>query len=240
MSEENKSDTITIKKDSLWKYSTFILAALVVVGAFVFFSDNGSVTGNVANNGALPAPPQTEVTLGNDVKDDAILGDENAEVTIYEFTDFQCPYCGRHHTQTFPEIKSQYVDTGKVKYVIADFPLTSIHPMAQPAAESAECVREQGGDESYFEYVDKLFTNQQTLSNENFNIWSKEMGYDISACLSSGKYTAEVQKDAQVAQAAGGRGTPFFVVVGKNGKGTVVSGAQPFSAFQQVIEQKLA
>ncbi|MEK6826140.1 MAG: DsbA family protein, partial [Nanoarchaeota archaeon] len=70
--------------------------------------------------------------------------------------------------------------------------------------------------------------------------WASELGYDISSSLDSGKYRSEVQKDSKDAQAAGGTGTPFFVIVGSDGKGTVLSGAQPFSAFKQLIDSKLA
>jgi len=239
-------DTITIKKDDLWKYSTFVLGALVIVLAFTAFGDNGGVSGNaVGGNAPTPTPsaaPPTQQLGGAtaDADDDAFIGDADAPVTVIEFTDLQCPFCERHHSQVYPQIVSQYVDTGKVKYVARDFPLTSIHPLAAPASEAAECVREQSDDATYFEYVDKIFDNQQSLSQDNLRTWATELGYDISACMSSGKYKAEVQKDSQDAQAAGGRGTPFFVIVNSDGEGTPVSGAQPFSAFQQAIEAALA
>ena len=136
-------------------------------------------------------------------------------------------------------IKSQYVDTGKVKIVFRDFPLNSIHPLAQPAAEAAECVREKGKDEAYWKMHDKIFENQQALSNDNLKKWAKELGYDISSCLDSGKFRSEVQKDTSDAQAAGGQGTPYFVIIGSDGKGTPLSGAQPFDAFKQIIDAKL-
>jgi len=88
--------------------------------------------------------------------DDAVLGDPNAPVTIIEFSDFQCSFCARFHSQTLPQIKSQYIDTGKVKLIYRDFPLHSIHPDAQKAAEAAECAGDQG---KYYEYHDLLFSS---------------------------------------------------------------------------------
>ena len=141
MKEETneKSETITISKNQMWKYSTFVLAALVVVLAFVAF--NGERTGNVVNN--PPAAPTaqaiTQPTTANaDADDDPVLGNKNAPVEIIEFSDYQCPFCRKFWTETLPSIKTEYIDTGKVKFVYRDFPLTSIHPSAEPAAEAGD------------------------------------------------------------------------------------------------------
>lgn len=247
------SDTITIKKDSLWKYSTFILVVIVIIGGFVVFvGDNGSITGNVVANNPSPtgAPSRpSQVTASAD--DDPVLGDKNAPVEIIEFSDYQCPFCRKFWTETLPQIEKEYIDTGKVKFVYRDFPLDSIHPAAQPAAEAANCVREKGGDEAYYKMHDKIFQEGNILDGGDpitgpvrgtaqFGVgelkeWAKDLGYEIDGCLDSGKYASEVQKDLADGQAAGGQGTPYFVINGKP-----LSGAQPFSAFKQVIEAELA
>lgn len=227
---ESQGETITIKKETFWKYATFALAAFLVIGAFVFFNNN-SPTGNViAPN---PASPDGKVDVP--IGDSPVLGDANAPVTIIEFSDYECPFCGSFAKQTLPLIKSEYVDTGKVKIVFKDFPLTSIHPFALSAAEAARCVGEQGGDEAYFKMHDKIFDNQASLSTSNLKIWAKELGYDIDKCLDSGKHRDAALKDASQAQAAGVRGTPHFLINGKS-----LSGAQPFSAFKQAIDAELA
>jgi len=239
MSEEEKQNnemTISISKDKLWKYSTFILLAVVVIGGFIMFTgDNG----NTGTTGNVVAPTGNGNTGGSAVSasidNDAVLGNKDAKVTIIEFSDYQCPFCERFWSQTLPLIKSEYIDTGKVKFVFRDFPLTSIHPQAQKAAEATECVKKQGGDEAFYEMHDKIYENQAQLSESNLKVWAKELGYDISTCLDSGEMRAEVSKDLADAQAAGGRGTPYFVI-----NGQALSGAQPFSAFQQVIEAELA
>jgi len=233
------SDEIKISKKNLWMYSTFVLIAVVVIAGVLMFSGgsgSGSGTGNSVGG-----------TVSASIDDDAVLGDANAPVTIIEFSDYQCLFCRKFWTETLPSIKSEYIDTGKVNLVYRDFPLASIHPMAQPSAEAAECVREFGGDEAYFEYHDKMFEEQNLLgagtiqyTTADLKSWASELGYNIASCLDSGKYASEVQKDTRDAQAAGGTGTPYFVVIGSDGKGTALSGAQPFSAFKQAIDSKLA
>ena len=112
-------------------------------------------------NDAQPSQPSAPSRVEGDLKDDDVVqGDANAPVTIVEFSDFQCPYCGRNFEQTYPQIKKLYIDTGKVKYVMRDFPL-NFHPEAQKAAEAAGCAEEQG---KFWEMHDKLFSNQQDLS----------------------------------------------------------------------------
>ncbi|MBI3334227.1 DsbA family protein [Candidatus Pacearchaeota archaeon] len=228
MSEE----TITIKKESLWKYTTFVLLALLVVGAIVFFT-KGDSTGYAVNTGTNPSP--SGVTAANvDADDDAVLGDSDAPVTIIEFSDYECPYCGKHYTETYPQLKREYIDTGKVKLVFRDFPL-SFHPNALPAALAAECVKEKGGDDAYFAYHDILFENQATLSTANMKAWADELGYNIDSCLDSQKYADEVREDTADGSAAGVQGTPSFFINGRQ-----LSGAQPYSAFKQAIDAALA
>ena len=193
--------------------------------------------------------------------DDAVLGDSNAEVTIIEFSDYQCPFCRKFWTETYPELKSQYVDTGKAKIIFRDLPLDTncnrnlgnqLHPMACKSAEAAECVREKAGDLGYWKFHDKMFSEQNildsgsasasvtktvTYTDDDLKKWAKDLGYEISSCLDSGKYKSEIMKDISDAGLAGGSGTPYFVIK-KSGeeKGTALSGAQPLSAFKAVID----
>src|SRR3989338_10775012 len=95
---------------------------------------------------------------------DPVLGDSRAHVTIIEFSDYQCPFCGKFVQETLPQLKQEYITTGKVKLVYRDFPL-EIHPEAQPAALAAECAKEQN---KYWEYHDQLFKNQDSLSASNY------------------------------------------------------------------------
>ena len=247
--EEEK--TITLKKSDLWKYSTFLLMAVVIIGGFFMFTgDKTAVTGNTVTQ----QQPDTQPSIVKaSVDDDPVLGNANAEITIIEFSDYQCPFCRKFWTETLPSIQKEYIDTGKVKFVFRDFPLDSIHPAATPAAESANCVKEKGGDEAYFKMHDKIFQEGNILDGGDpitgpvkgtaqftavdLKKWAKDLGYDISSCLDSGKYKSEIQKDLADAQAAGGQGTPFFVIIKSGEKeGIPLSGAYPFNTFKQVID----
>lgn len=252
MSEETKTkkknDMITIKKDDLWKYSTVVLGVvLILVVAFAVLPGKNKTGNGVVPPTGLPSQP-SQVTVSED--DDPVLGDEDAPVTIIEFSDYQCPFCRKFWTESFQQLKKEYIDTGKVKFVYRDFPLDSIHPAATPAAEAANCVREEGGDEAYFEMHDKIFQEGNILDGGDpitgpvrgtaqfgateLKEWANDIGYNIDSCLDSGKYRSEVQKDLSDATSAGGQGTPYFVINGKP-----LSGAQPYSVFKQIIDAEL-
>jgi protein-disulfide isomerase len=245
MSEEktkSNAGTVTFKKTTLWKVGTFVFAALFVLSFFGGFNGFGSGGSVGTGTGSAVAPtnpsaPNEPSKVSASADDDARIGSPDAPVEIIEFSDFQCPFCARA-APTVKQILDEYGDD--VTFVYRDFPLDSIHPFATPAAIASECVREEGGDDSYFEYHDKIFANQGALSDASLKSWAQELGYNIDECLDSQKYLDEVRKDLADAQAAGGRGTPYFVIIGSDGEGTPLSGAQPFSAFKQIIDAKLA
>lgn len=229
-----------------------LIAAVVLSGALVFVgtqvncdSDElkAAVVDGVAEfveNGP-PAEEPADVTDLSD--DDAFIGDEDAPVTIVEFSDYQCPYCSKFYNDAYPELKENYVETGKVKIVFRDLPL-SFHAGAYPAALAAECVRAQAGDEGYFEMHNKLFENQSVLSGEYQEIadalasFAQEVGVDADMydeCVANDTYKDEIIADIEAAQSVGIDGTPSFVI-----NGEVLVGAQPYSTFAQVIEKALA
>ena len=230
-----KDETITMKKTTIWQIATGVLAVLLIISIFTggFGRKEVNVANNNAGNDEIPTGI-ANVNAEDYVDDDPSLGNKNAPVTIVEFSDFQCPYCSRFRTQTFDQIKEQYIDTGKVRFVYRDFPLSSIHPIAQKAAEASECADEQN---KFWEYHDKIFLNQPSLSVDNLKLWAKELSLDIAkfnSCLDSGKYANEVKKDLSDATKVGGQGTPYFLV-----GNTQLSGAYPFDAFKQAIDAQL-
>jgi len=167
------------------------------------------------------------------IDDDAVEGDPNAPVTIIEFSDYECPFCERFYSQTLDQIRNQYIETGKVKIVFRDFPL-SFHQQAQKAAEAAECAGEQG---KYYEMHDKLFESGVSGGVDSFKKYAEELEMnkdDFNSCLDSGEMASEVQKDFQDGQKFGVRGTPAFFINGK-----MISGAQSFAIFQQAIDEEL-
>src|SRR3989344_2589058 len=191
----------------------------------------GTPSDSGADSGANTGTP-----INVEIGESPVKGKENAPVTIVEFSDYQCPYCGRFFEETLPSIQKSYIYTGKVKLVYKDFPL-GFHENAQKAAEAARCVREQKGDIGYFKMHDKIYGNQESLSVENFKIWARSLGANgekFDTCLDSGKFADVVKADADYGQSIGVSGTPAFFINGK-----MLSGAQPYSVFEQAINAAL-
>jgi protein-disulfide isomerase len=172
-------------------------------------------------------------------------GSSNAALTLIEFSDYQCPYCGRHARETVPLLKKEYVEKGKVRYVFFDMPLESIHPLAFKSAEASRCAGEQG---KYWEMHDRLFANQQAL--EPWSAHAKALGLDVAAfeaCMSGNRYATAVRADMVTAQSLGINGTPAFLVALTDPtnptkvKGlTLMRGAQAFGSFKLELDRALA
>jgi protein-disulfide isomerase len=220
----------------------FAAVGIFVLGMFTHAmveSDDGGGTAAqaaAANNGAAAAVAQPTVaprpTVEATVDDDPAQGPQDAPVTMIEFSDFQCPYCARFQQDTLPQILSNYGD--KIRFVYRDFPLTGLHANAQNAAEASECADDQG---KYWEYHDILFQNQAALDVQSLEGYAASLGLDTAAfndCLTSHKYEQEVNKDLQDGENAGVQGTPSFFI-----NGTLITGAQPYAAFQAAIEAAL-
>ncbi|MBI1818201.1 MAG: thioredoxin domain-containing protein [Deltaproteobacteria bacterium] len=157
-------------------------------------------------------------------------GPANAPVTIIEFSDFQCPYCGRAE-QTVEQVLSTYKD--KVRLVYRDYPL-SFHEHAQRAAEAAHCAGDQG---KYWEYHALLFKNQTALEDTNLEQYAADLQLDkdkFKQCLDDGKYAAQVAKEVEVGNSVGVSGTPAFFINGR-----FLSGALPFESFKEIIDEIL-
>ena len=252
--QAKKEETIQISKTTLWQIISGVFLVLLVIsiftGGFGFGSGNEITGGAVVNPGDNNVPSLPKGIAEVSADDDAVLGDKDAPVEIIEFSDFQCPFCRKFWTETFDQLKTNYIDTGKVKLVYRDFPLESLHPMAQKSAEAAECADDQG---KFWEYHDKMYGEQNIIDSgsvegpvkgtaqytvDDLKKWAKDIGLDSSefdACLDDGKYEDEVNKDFQDGGSAGVQGTPSFFINGKQ-----LSGAQPYSAFQAAIESELA
>ena len=176
------------------------------------------------------------------IDDDPIQGDVNAKVTIVEFSDYQCEFCRIFWKNTLPQLRAQYIDTGKVRLVFRDFP-QSVHPEATRAAMAAECAEDQG---KYWEYHDKVFSEQDRRGRErevvrfktgDLKRWAAEIGLDageFDRCLDSSKHRREVDADRAAGADLGVNGTPAFFI---NGRPLI--GAHPFAAFERIIEEEL-
>jgi len=192
-----------------------------------------------ALNKRLNPPPRSAWIS---IDDDPMLGEKNAPVTIIEFSEFQCPYCARFSSETFPKIRKYYIDSGKVRFIFRDYPLP-FHKNAAKAAEAAVCAADQG---MFWEIHDILFEHHDKLTDEDLKRYGEEAGLfmdDFIFCLESGKNAGEIRKDIQDGKRAGVTGTPsFFIGVTRKDDrihGTFIKGNKPFSTFKAVIEKKL-
>lgn len=172
---------------------------------------------------------QMNVEVGNA----PLFGKTNAPVTIVEFSDFQCPFCSRA-AETVTELKKKY--SGKVKLAFKHFPLP-MHRDARPAAEASMCVNEQGA-EKFWKFHDLVFKNQDKLGASNLEKYAKDAGADpkkFNECISSKKYSSNIQKDVEYGEKIGVKSTPTFFI-----NGQLVSGAVPLETFSEVIDEELA
>jgi len=256
------TENITIKKST---YNNMIKSVVVAIAIATFIGgyslgtmdNSSSLSGeelkeiiSEINSNTIPQPTQQAAPTAPskfDVSIDGqpIIGDPNAPVTIIEFSDFQCPFCSRFHEQTLPTIMENYIDTGKVKFVYRDLPL-SFHPNANPASIAAECANEQG---KFWEYHNMLFEKQsewQSLASEEFFSSAKQFATDIDlnpgsfeSCLSSSEVASKVRQDSLDAASLGATGTPTFFIGNEKDGFVKMVGAQPYSAFQTEIDFQL-
>ncbi len=180
------------------------------------------------------------------IDDDASIGNENANLVVVGFFDFQDVYSRKFYTETFPEIKRDYIDTGKVRFVFRDFPNSD---SAELAAQAAECAREQGQDIAFFIIANAIVekqnerdtgrfdqvNNKVEFTKQDLKLWAIERGYNIDNCLDTETYKNEVLADKQDAQQMGLTLTPSFFI----NQETII-GAEPYSVFKQAIDKELA
>lgn len=182
-----------------------------------------------------PVPEKVDVALG----DGHILGDSTAKVGIVEFTDFQCPFCKRYHVQAFAQIKEVYIETGKIRYVVRDFPL-GFHNQAKSAAVAARCAGQQG---KYWAMLHELFVAQERLASDLYPELAKTLELkvdDFLVCFNDPKELNQVEADLTYGESIGVRGTPNFFIGriqdGKLMQAKSISGALPFINFQEAID----
>lgn len=233
---------------------TYIIFGLLVISAFAngslytkvkMLEKGGGTAQAPSNNQAAaqpqgqPAPPaKADIKVSNN---DFTLGSPNAKVVIVEYTDYQCPFCKRYYDTSYQDIKKEYIDSGKARLVVREYPLTMLHANAQKAAEAAQCA---GDQKKYFEYHDKLFTTQDTWANNSgetavtaFKQYAQQLGLNtanFSACLDTGKFAQKITDSIAEGTKYGVQGTPAFFI-----NGNLLSGAQPFASFKSVIDSEL-
>lgn len=224
-----------------------VLAGIIIAGVIYYTNsgrnksafNSGPLSGNdkVVDAGVESIKPISDI--------DHIFGDSDASVKIVEFSDLECPFCKKFHF-TMRKIMDEYGADGRVAWIYRHFPLDALHSQARKEAVATECANELGGNEKFWQYVDKIF--EITPSNNDLDLellpkFADELGFDknnFGVCLNSKRYNEHIQADVDDAQNSGAQGTPYTVVIVSNGKKFVINGAQPYEQVKSIIEKALA
>ncbi|MFA5936795.1 MAG: thioredoxin domain-containing protein [Candidatus Paceibacterota bacterium] len=215
-----------------------IVAGVVIAGAIYFSSIKSPNT----------TDPTAIASLLDKIrpvsKTDHIRGDINAPIKIVEYSDIECPFCKKFYA-TMQQINDEYGASGKVAWIYRHSPIDSLHPNARKDAEATECANELGGNNKFWEYLDRLheiMPEQGQLDPKELPKVAEYIGLnvtDFNTCLSSGKYAELIQKDVQNASDTGSRGTPWSIVLLENGQKFSIEGAQPYEMIKQNIDTSL-
>jgi protein-disulfide isomerase len=239
MSEELQTTTpAVIEQSSANPYlvpGAILIAGLIIAGAL--FAKGG-------------APTPTDVAAAGGTKEiaaavlpvtaeDHVFGPTNPDVYFIEYSDYQCVFCQRFH-DTVKGVVSN--NDGKVAWVYRHFPLDAIHPEARPAAVASECIAELGGNDAFWKFTDKIFEDQESMSEMRYKAIASELGLDTKAfsdCLTSGTFDQRIERDLQNGTDLGGQGTPYNVLLTKKGEVIKFSGALPADRVTVLVNRAL-
>lgn len=237
--DEEQKDDNRIENREPFPYAipfSIILSGVIIAGAIMFTNRNNTVV--PPKLGAAQAGDAVQPGDFKSLEQNApILGDPNAPVAVVEFADFQCPFCGRFYKTTAKSIINNYVKNGQVKFIYRDFAFLGEESSA--AAQAARCAGDQG---KFWQYHDYLYEhqngeNQGTFANYHLKSFAQSLGLNadmFNGCLDSGTYKQDVENDTALGRKFGVTGTPTNFVNGK-----VITGAVPFSDFEEKIKAAL-
>lgn len=220
-----------------------VIAGLLIAGAVLFGSSKTAAVPTQA-----PAPEEVAgdlEQLASITSADHIRGNPDAPIKIVEYSDTECPFCKRFH-DTMKQVMAEYGDSGKVAWVYRNMPLDGLHQKARSEAVALECAADQGGNDSFWKYTDRLY--EVTPSNDGLDPSelpkiAEFIGLDVAAfntCLTSGKFDAKIEAEVQNGAATGGNGTPWSILVDASDKKTSINGAQPYPVIKDMIDKALA
>ncbi len=224
-----------------------VLAGIIIAGA-IFYEKKSPTATESGNKSAeeqqanVAGSPLDNVKVIN--SEDHIMGNPDASVAIITFTDLECPFCKRFHI-TMKQIMEAYGKTGKLKWIMRNFPLEQLHSKAKNEAIATECAANLGGNEKFWQYVDRLF--EITPSNNGLDPTelpkiAEYVGLNktqFATCLTSGKFDQRIKENTENAVQSGGLGTPYSIVIGPDEKKSVIPGALPYEEVKKVIDEAL-
>lgn len=215
-----------------------IIAGVIIAGAVYFKPATPAPNGGQLLGDPIPTPeaPTIEEFRAAD-ETDFVRGNPNAKITIVEYSDLECPFCTRFHP-TAAQLVEEYPED--VNWVYRHFPLETLHPGARPKALAAECAGEQG---KFWEFVDGVFDAGIDLPLDELGSLATLVGVanasQFQECLDSEKYAEKVDNQTQEAQKAGGRGTPYSLLIKEGEDPLPINGAQPYEAVKAQLETLL-
>lgn len=230
---------------------SIVIAGALIAGALYLSAgkaptEQSGVVSRALQSENSPSEPiaSAEISIEPVTARDHILGNPAAEVIIVEFSDLECPWCKRFHP-TLHAIVDEFGRDGKVAWVYRHFPLEQLHSKAKREAEAAECAAELAGNRGFWAFVDKIF--EITPSNDGLDLSllpkvAEDLGINRSlfeSCLKSGRHKEKVEQQYQDAVRAGGRGTPYTVIITRNEKLPITEGAVPLSYLRNIIVELL-
>ena len=220
---------------------SILIAGVIIAGAIIFTNHHAATAVADANQQQGAAAPTATANVPAPSSSDHIIGSPTAPIVMIEYSDFQCPYC----QMIYPSLKQiQSTSNGQVAWVMREFPLYQIHPNAMPAANAAECIAAQAGNDGWWKFVEDDFANQTNLGTAFYAAEAQKIGVDIAkynSCVANSTYLTKIEGEITDAENSGGNGTPFTVILNtKTGKQYPVSGALPLAQLQAVITQAKA
>jgi protein-disulfide isomerase len=223
-----------------------IISALIISGTIYYtsISDKKQTTPNPKINDQTAAAAQPLQELRGATVADHILGNPQAPLSLIVYTDLECPWCKSYH-RVLMQIMDDYGKQGKMNLVFRHFPIDVLHKKSRNEAVASECAAELGGNEKFWQYVNKIF--EITPSNDGLDPKelpkiAGEIGLDqakFKECLSAGKYKERIQSQYEEAVAVGGNGTPFSVIVEPTGTKTPVTGYISYNQLKIILDQLL-
>ena len=212
-----------------------IIGAIIIAGTI--FATRSPQTAPSVNVPGEPTAP-LKISIRPASAQEHIIGSPSAPIVLVEYSDFECPFC----SLIYPTLKKIVADSnGQIAWVYRNLPLPpSMHPEARPAAEAAECVAAELGNDAYWKFSDAVFTHQQSMGTAFYHKTAVNLGADPTAfdtCVDKQTYDARIVADETEAGNNGGSGTPYTIIVGKKGTPVPFSGALPEAQILAKIKQ---